>query len=323
MPSYHVAFWNLENLFDVDQAQLRPDWLQQNLARELMGWDANVLASKIDRLAHIIRQMNGGAGPDILGVCEVENERVLGLLVDALDLPGRFYHVAHADTDDQRGIDVAFLFDGTKFEKREQFSRVIIKRNATRDLFQLTLRSLSSGRELVVIGNHWPSRSGGVFESEPYRILAAETLAYWHERILAIKGPAVPVLALGDFNDEPFDRSLVDYALSTRQLQKVLNARTPRLFNLAWPLLGGRRGTFYFNNFANLLDQFLASASLLDAGAAIRLVPDSVRIEAFPEMVGGGDYPAPRRFGRPSATSQFDPTGFSDHYPISLVLEET
>jgi hypothetical protein len=38
--SYHVAFWNLENLFDIDHSPLRPDWLQQNLARELMGWDA-------------------------------------------------------------------------------------------------------------------------------------------------------------------------------------------------------------------------------------------------------------------------------------------
>ena len=44
------------------------------------------------------------------------------------------------------------------------------------------------------------------------------------------------------------------------------------------------------------------------------------RIEAFPEMVGRGDYPAPRRFGRPS--SGFDPTGFSDHYPIAVMLHE-
>jgi endonuclease/exonuclease/phosphatase family metal-dependent hydrolase len=320
VPSYHVAFWNLENLFDIDRSPLRPDWLQQNLAGELVGWDAEVLSLKIGRLASIVRQMNGGRGPDVLCVCEVENERVLGLLVDTLDLPGRFYHVAHADTSDERGIDVAVLFDGALFEKREQFSRVILKRNATRDLFQVTLRTLASGREIVLIGNHWPSRSGGLFESEPYRILAAETLAYWHERIRAIKGPDVPVLALGDFNDEPFDRSLVEYALSTRQAEKVLNARTPRFFNLMWPLLGTRRGTHYFDNFANMLDQALASPALLREGAPLRLRPESARIEAFAEMVGGGDYPAPRRFGRPSAG--FDPEGFSDHFPISLVLEE-
>jgi endonuclease/exonuclease/phosphatase family metal-dependent hydrolase len=322
VPSYHVAFWNLENLFDVDHSTVRPDWLQQNLARELAGWDATILRRKIGRLASIIRQMNDGAGPDILCVCEVENERVLDLLAGALDLPGRSYRVAHADTEDQRGIDVAVFFDGALFEKREQFSRVILKRHATRDLFQVTLRMRASGREVILIGNHWPSRSGGLFESKPYRILAGETLAYWHERIRAIKGPDVPVLALGDFNDEPFDRSLVDYALSTRQRQKVQNARTPRFFNLMWPLLGERCGTHYFDGFANMLDQALASPALIRESSPLRLRPESVRIEAFPEMIERGDYPAPRRFGRPSDGGSFDPDGFSDHFPISLVLEE-
>ncbi len=321
MPSYYVAFWNLENLFDVDGSPARPEWLQRALARELAGWNTEVLDLKISQLARIIRQMNGGAGPDVLGVCEIENEHVLRLLIDALALTTRDYDVAHADTSDERGIDVAFLFDRAIFEKREQFSQVILARNATRDLFQVTLGIKASGRELIVIGNHWPARSEGVYESEPYRILAAETLAYWHERIMDIKGDDMPVLAMGDFNDEPFNRSLVQYALSTFQAAKVLKARAPRFFNLMWPLLGQRRGTHYFDNFASLLDQFLASRPLLERTAPIRVDPESVRIEAFPEMVGRGDYPAPRRFGRPS--SGLDRTGFSDHFPISVMLHES
>ena len=124
----------------------------------------------------------------------------------------------------------------------------------------------------------------------------------------------MPVLAMGDFNDEPFNRSLTEYALSSVQAAKVLNSRS-RFFNLMWPLHGQRLGTHYFDNFANLLDQFLASRPLLERAARLRVDPESVRTEAFPEMVGRGDYPAPRRFGRPS--KDFDPTGFSDHYPIA------
>jgi endonuclease/exonuclease/phosphatase family metal-dependent hydrolase len=320
MPSYYIAFWNVENLFDVDGAPDRPEWLQRALARELAGWNADVLALKVGQLARIIRQMNGGAGPDVLGVCEVENRRVLDQLIGVLDLPARDYDVAHADTGDERGIDVAFLFDRAMFEKREQFSQVILKRNATRDLFQVTLGIEASGRELIVIGNHWPARSAGLYESEPYRILAAETLSYWHERIMAIKGADMPVLAMGDFNDEPFSRSLTEYALSTIQAAKVLNARSARFYNLMWPVHGQRLGTHYFDNFPNLLDQFLVSRPLLERGAPLRVDMTTVRIEAFLEMVGRGDYPAPRRFGRPS--SGFDPTGFSDHYPIAVVLHE-
>ena len=321
MPSYYIAFWNLENLFDVDGSPERPEWLQRALARELKDWDAVVLADKIGQLARIIGQMNGGAGPDVLGLCEVENARVLHQLIATLDLPGRDYDVAHADTADERGIDVAFLFDAALFDKREQFSQVILKRNATRDLFQVTLGIKASGRELIVIGNHWPARSEGVYESEPYRILAAETLAYWHERIMDIKGDDMPVLAMGDFNDEPFSRSLTEYALSTMQAAKVLNSRSPRFFNLMWPLHGQRLGTHYFENFANLLDQFLVSRPLLERRAPLRADVASARIEAFPEMAARGDYPLPRRFGRPS--SGLDRNGFSDHYPISVALHES
>jgi hypothetical protein len=62
--------------------------------------------------------MNGGAGPDLLGVCEVENRFVLDSLVAAIQtpLPGRNYNIVHADTDDARGIDVAFLYDPDLFE---------------------------------------------------------------------------------------------------------------------------------------------------------------------------------------------------------------
>ena len=70
-----------------------------------------------------------------------------------------------------------------------------------------------------------------------------------------------------------------------------------------------------------LLDQFLVSRPLLERGAPLRVDPESVRIEAFPEMVGRGDYPVPRRFGRPSRG--FDPTGFSDHYPVAVMLHES
>lgn len=54
--------------------------------------------------------MNNGAGPDLLGVCEIESQTVVQLLLDQLNtrLPApRSYKIVHADTDDERGIDVA------------------------------------------------------------------------------------------------------------------------------------------------------------------------------------------------------------------------
>ena len=125
--SYLVAFWNLENLFAPEGYPGREPWLAKALRRELAGWTEALFRRKIDQLAAIIRQMKAGAGPDILGVCEVENAFALQALADALNraLPARRYELVHVDsTRDQRGIDTAFLFDanGVSANRNELFS---------------------------------------------------------------------------------------------------------------------------------------------------------------------------------------------------------
>ena len=81
MNTYFIAWWNLENLFDVYNAPDRPDYLQSQLKSELKGWTEAVLTRKINQLKKVIERMNGGNGPDILGVCEVENAAVVNKLV--------------------------------------------------------------------------------------------------------------------------------------------------------------------------------------------------------------------------------------------------
>ncbi|MCI0654424.1 MAG: hypothetical protein L0Y39_08095 [Methylococcaceae bacterium] len=68
------------------------------------------------------------------------------------------------------------------FDFEQSFNHTILKPSATRELFQVNLLT-KEGRRLMVTGNHRPSRSGGQWESEPYRVLAAETLSYFLARI--------------------------------------------------------------------------------------------------------------------------------------------
>ncbi len=264
--------------------------------------------------------MNDGRGPDLLGVCEVENEGVMQRLIQALAPLGRNYCAAHHDTSDQRGIDVGFIYDGALFTAAEQFSHFVMRRTATRDLLQVNFKT-AAGRTLVVVGNHWPSRSGGRLESEPYRMIAGETLAYFHQRILEVLRPGTPVLAMGDFNDEPFDRSLQDYARAVRSRLKVTNARIPMFVDLMWPLMGACRGTFFFENSPYVLDQFLANKALVVKKAPLRVVAESVGIVCFPDMIAAGEYSKPRPFG--GMGKPVDPDGFSDHFPVCMLMEES
>ena len=177
--------------------------------------------------------MNNNTGPDILGICEIENRPVVEKLVSSLaSLSNHDYKIIHADTQDERGIDVALIYDGEKFDiekdpqtgKELVLSHFILKRVATRDILQVNFKTKTSGNRLVLIGNHWSSRRGGQYESEPYRIVAGETLSYFHQRILEEnqdEHDGTAILVMGDFNDEPFNRSITEYALATIAYSKL------------------------------------------------------------------------------------------------------
>jgi endonuclease/exonuclease/phosphatase family metal-dependent hydrolase len=316
---YRIAFWNLENLFDIEFSPRRGEKLQRAIGRDLEGWTPARLDRKISQLASIIRQMNGGSGPDMLGVCEVENAHVMNLLVQALAPLGRNYTVEHHDMSDRRGIDVGFIYDADLFAAEAHFSHFVVRRTATRDLFQVNFRT-QHNRLFVVVGNHWPARSGGKLESAAYRAIAGETLAYFHQRILEVQGVGTPVLAMGDFNDEPFDRSLVGYALSTQSRTKVVNSQSLRFLNLMWPLMGQGFGTYYYDNFPNVLDQFLANKNLVKQNVPLRVFPESLEIVRLPEMIDTGDYPKPIPFG--GMGKPVNQNGFSDHFPIAVTVVE-
>ncbi len=314
--SLFIAFWNVENLFDVESAD-RSEKLRGILGKDLSGWDDVVLESKLRQLSRVICSMNSGAGPDILGVCEVENRNVLIRLTGMITAEGgRNYHVVHADTSDNRGIDVAFLYDPAvaSTSPDKVFQHWVVKRYATRELFQVNFEM--DGQTVVLVGNHWPSRTSGQYESEPFRITAGETLSYWIERIRQELGNHVAIVVTGDFNDEPFNRSITEYALSTSDRRQVMNGRNPYLLNLMWPLLGSGAGTHLYNGRWNMLDQIMVSQGIVN-GKSGWTVHGEARIEGM-DMMSRPNRAGPRRFGL--KPGERDLAGFSDHYPVSVTL---
>ncbi len=333
MRTYHLAWWNVENLFDEEDAVAlgrRTDKVFRAIQNDIAGWTPQLRDRKIEQLASVIASMNRGRGPDLLGVGEVENLFVVQRLVDAVNsvLPApRDYQVVHADTDDGRGIDVAFIYDDTLLDvplplEESVFFHVVMRRNATREIVQVNFKMRSpAARTWAVFGNHWPSRSGGRFESAGFRDIAGETLSYFHQRVLEVHGPDTPVLAMGDFNDEPFDPSLVLHALSTRQRTKVTHAQeAPLLWNLMWPAAGVPEGSFYFENQPNVLDQFLVNKFMATEETWLRANPSTAQILKPPGMVDGGVYGKPIPFGGMGKPVNVD--GFSDHFPIVMTVTD-
>ena len=318
MPDMNVAWWNLENLFDHENAQ-RPPELAQRLRGELEGWTIQIRNRKLDQLASVIRMMFGGDGPDLLGVCELENENVLELLVNRINISGRSYRVVSHDSPDARGIDVSFIVDDNVFSVDNTDHQVVVKRSATRDIFWAELVVRETGSVFVAIANHWPSRSAGQYESEPFRMLTGETLSFVVSDLFEAfdVGDDLPVLLMGDFNDEPFNRSMQEYLLGSRDAGRVRRSRIPRVLNLMWPLMSGRNpGTLRFRSEWNMLDSFLVTKGMLLNSSPVRVRVESASIFRPSEIQGSGG--RPRRFGRPARG--LDQNGFSDHFPITIVI---
>ena len=337
MPDYKVAFWNVENLFGPEDHPHRLEWIKRKIQSDLKGWSHALYSKKLGQLAKIIAAVD----PDILAVCEVEDAHVLQDLVAAVGphLPHRTYAVIHTDSEkDKRGIDTAFLFDTTHFTVNPAlvFNHFVIRRTGTRDILQATFTSVAHAQDLVILVNHWPSRSGGAEQSAGFRAAAAETLGYWHERIREETGDDTAVLALGDLNDDPWDPSVMFNANATREKGDVRRAKSAKFYNFAWEYMeveaedhqGGKRlinGTLYYNNDGNLFDQILASPTLVKSrGVPFRVLDGTARIELVPDMVDHRTGQGPRRFGLPKGdVSKVDVTGYSDHFPVSVMIRET
>lgn len=340
MAEHFLAFWNVENFFGPEAHAPRIDWVARRMAGDLKGWTDALYARKRDQLAAVIAAMNDGAGPDVLGVCEVEDAHVLGDLANQLTaaLPQRRYQLVHADSArDQRGIDTAFVYDAARYtvDPARVFNHFVVRRTGTRDIVQATFRT-TTGRDLVLLCNHWPSRSGGTAESAGFRATAGETLGYWHERIRQETGVDTPVLAFGDFNDDPWDESITRHANAVRERGDVVRARSAVFYNLAWDYLrtelvdhnGQPRlveGTLYHDNDGHLFDQILVNTSILTGRGGLTLVEGSAGIAPLAAMVSHKVGEGPMRFGlaKGNAGKYVDTDGYSDHFPVAVKLRES
>ncbi len=109
----YVAFWNLQNLFDT------VDDPEKNDESFLPDGDMEFTPERLDKqmynLSRVIRLMNNGNGPDLLGVCEVENRAVLSSMVNKF-LPELDYKIAYLESPDNRGVDNGLLYKKDKFK---------------------------------------------------------------------------------------------------------------------------------------------------------------------------------------------------------------
>lgn len=306
-----VAFYNVENLFDFSDDPLTQD--EDFTPSGKLAWDESRYRLKLKRIAEVIDTLPGEL-PVFVGLCEIENEKVLQDLTKEPLITRGNYAVIHQNSRDERGIDVAAIYDTQRMKIiGYNYIEVLLPVEDdpyTRDL--LHVEAAINGETVHLFVNHWPSRGGGQAESEPLRIFAAQLLKAEVERLRSTDAN-VKVIIMGDFNDHPTDKSIAD-------ILGAGNDANSELYNFMKDDHQSGKGSYFYKGSWGALDQFIVTPALHNAKNGLSATDAQVGIFYNPFLL----FTDKEGVSRPDRTyigERYNPTGHSDHLPIWMVLE--
>ena len=321
-PAVTVMAFNVQNLFDTvddpgkdDKAYLPIEAKQNELhiaeCNEIpveswrneclnLDWDDAALAHKLGVIAETIRQVNGGRGPDIVALQEVENLAVLERLRLEYLQQSEYLPAVLIEGTDTRGIDVAFLTRlplaaEPVLHPLELPFEYADRQGDTRGLIEATFE-LPDGALLTGYSVHFPAP----FHPAEMRVLAYEHLQQVRESI----PPEHNVFAAGDFN--------------TTSTEDAAEGMFDRYLRTNWivsnDLCEGCPGTHHYarDDRWSFLD-LVAFAPSEDAASAWSVTSIEIA-NAVPAQVTGD--------GTPNSYRSAERTGVSDHWPVVMTLQK-
>jgi predicted extracellular nuclease len=312
-----IAFYNLENLFDTINDPNIID--EEYLPESKLQWNTTRYNKKLQNLSEIIAGM-GKQGPDMLGICEIENKKVVEDLTATLKPVTGDYSIVHFNSTDRRGIDVGFIYKPSTLTVlnahpvRVSFSYDTGMR--TRDI--LYVKGLhKSGKvtdTLFFLVNHFPSRRGGD-SSNRLRVTVAQRNKVIIDSILS-KNARAKIMLLGDLNDEPYNESIHNTLNATTSTDSLVPGK---LYNAMGPAKARKEGTLFYKGQFNLLDNIVISQGLIKASKGLTL--DGT--EGFIYKTDKSQQTDEKYKGAPLRT--FVGTryfgGYSDHFPVYINLK--
>ncbi|MDF1574618.1 MAG: endonuclease [Bacteroidales bacterium] len=198
------VWYNVENLFYPEDDTLPGD--DEFTPGGLRYWTWSRYRKKITALAKVIVAAGGEEVPDLVGLCEVENARVLDdLLAHPILAPYR-YSYFHREGTDHRGMEVACLCRSGSLES-VLWEYIPFKSpvSATRDILHLALSRGNDTLDLFLV--HLLSRYSGAGATALLRREQAAQLMSCMDSVYRIRNRGL-IMAAGDFNDEPGAYSL-------------------------------------------------------------------------------------------------------------------
>lgn len=293
--TYAVGFYNVENLYDtIDQPHNDEEFLPNGKNK----WTSERYLTKLKNLNQVIDEMDNVA---LLGVCEIENAEVLKDL-NAASTNRKNFQVVHFDSKDGRGVDVGMIYNPDVFKLNDAgFVRYMINNNDTYTRDIVWGKFVVNKDTVFALVNHWPSRRNGEKDSEPNRIIAAESAAKFIDSVLA-SSPASKIIFMGDLNDYPTNKSAM----------MIAERLTPMIDKSS----GKFGGSYNYKQEWDVLDHMMVSPNSFKG--SFKVVPSSGEIiseEFMLEEFKGNIVPR-----RNYAGSNYL-EGYSDHLPVQFSIQ--
>ena len=258
---YTAVFYNVENVFDTIKS---PDTYDEEFTPNGTNkWNSAKYWKKMANLEEVFYKIAAANKdyPTIIGLSEIENRNVLEEIASLQKLQKANYQIAHYDSPDARGVDVAFLYRPDQFKYEGSFpirTKVEgIPNFRTRDV--LMMWGTIEGELFYFFVNHWPSRRGGQQASESRRIGAAQTVRHAVDSIMELHADA-KIVIMGDLNDDPTDKSIYEVLGAKGKVSEVKSAD---LFNPYYEMFKKGFGTLAYNDQWNLFDNIIVNGALL------------------------------------------------------------
>ncbi len=310
-----IVSYNAENFFDCKHDSLKND--NEFLPDGSYHWTPDKYRTKQSHIARVITSIGGWTPPGIVGLLEVENEATLIALTKYSPLKNMQYKYIHKESPDQRGIDVALLYQPRQFKPfHEEFLAIHFPdapESKTRDILYAA-GTLHNDDTLHVFMNHFPSRLGGESASEPRRIFVASVLRAKVDSIFAAN-PKANIVIMGDFNDYPTNTS-VNKVL--KAVQPDENISTTGLYNLYYRYqLKGDEGSHKYQGEWGMLDQIIVSGNLLSTQNSLFTDKNAAKIYKADFLLEDDDKFLGKRPFRTYIGMKYH-GGYSDHLPVFI-----
>jgi predicted extracellular nuclease len=309
--NFRVMFYNVENLFDTIDNPQKND--EEYLPDGRRHWSQRRYYTKINNLAKVISSAGEWGTPAMIGMCEVENEKVIRDLIQNSPLKTTNYRFVVTNSPDQRGINVALLYLRDQFKHLEHQSYTILfphnKQKTTRDILHVTGQIISQDTVDVFVC-HFPSRRAGENESELDRIYTASVLKSKTDSLMRIRKNA-NIIIMGDFNDEPSNKSI---ALTLNALPVSQEPEAGKLYNL-FRHFEKKTGSYKYKDQWNMLDQMIVSGNLISGSGSFKALPYTATIFSRNFMLTEDKNQGGKRPRKTFNGMKYE-NGYSDHLPI-------